>query len=189
MRKGLLFLLAAELIELGQKGLEVLEFAVDRGKADIRHLVHALKPCEHHLTDLLGRHVLLQRVLKLGLNIRNDLLGIDRALLAGLENTLQKLSAVKGLLTSVLLENKDLKRFNDLISRKAFFAGKALATAANTAVGRGSGIDHLTVKITTSGTLHIYKHAKMAAPFKNDVPIITENLSFVKTFSLNIYER
>ena len=62
--KVLFSLLVQKLVQLGHKGVDVLELAIDRGKTDIGHLVGGFQLFHDLFADHLGAGLTLQRVLQ-----------------------------------------------------------------------------------------------------------------------------
>lgn len=128
-----------KLLELLEERIYVLELAVDRGESDVRYLVVLLELEHNELTDLLCGYLGLHRVLYLLLDLADDLIGIDGALLARLHNSAEYLIAVKKLFFAVLLYYELLNGFNSFKRGKPFLTFKAFPSAADAVtVGRGS---------------------------------------------------
>ena len=134
-----MLLLVEQLIELRHEGVDILELAVHGGEADVGHLVCLFQLFHHLFTDVLGADLPLQGVLDLLLDLADDLIGIDRALLARLHNSAEYLIAVKKLFFAVLLYYELLNGFNSFKRGKPFLTFKAFPSAADAVtVGRGS---------------------------------------------------
>ena len=151
-------LLRQKLVQLRHEGADVLELAVDRGEADIGHLVHLTQAIHHQLSDPGGGHLPIHLVLKGLLNLIGDPLQLaegHRALLTGAQHTVEQLALVKGLAAAVLFDDHQGQALHRLIGGKALVAGQALPPAADAGpLVRRPGIHHLALQMGTIGTFH-----------------------------------
>ena len=90
-----------QLLQLRQEGIQILELAVDRRKADVCHVVPLLQLDHDHFAKLAGVDLLHQVVLQLRLDLGGDLLTLHRTLLARLHNTGKHLGAIEQLLAAI----------------------------------------------------------------------------------------
>ena len=111
-----------------QKLIDVFEIAVDRGKADVRHLVDLGQALEHHVTQLMGRDGRQRARAQLDLDIVDnliELLSVDIALDGSTHQADEQLIAIEPLLGSVRLNDLNwvfasLERCKAIVTRATF---------------------------------------------------------------------
>ena len=113
-----------------QKLIDVFEIAVDRGKADVRHLVDLGQALEYHVTQLMGRNGRQRARAQLDLDVIDnliELLSVDIALDSGAHQADEQLIAIEPLLGSVRLNDLDwvfasFERCKAIVTRATFAA-------------------------------------------------------------------
>ena len=134
--------LGEQLVELVQKGVDILELAVNGCEAHIADLVDGFQLLHRKLADLHGRDLTVEHTLDFRFDAVDhllDLLERDGTLFAGSQNTCGELVAVKNLAGLVALDHNDGNGFDHLMRREALAAFQALPAAADTlAVIRGT---------------------------------------------------
>jgi hypothetical protein len=145
----------AEHRDLGVEVVGGLERAVDRGEAEVGHLVERPERGEDRQADVVGVELGVtgeaQRVLDL-LAEAGELVVGDRAALAGLADAGDRLAPVERLGRAGALEHRQL----DLLDRgEAAVARGARAAAADRATVVGdAGVEDLGVLVLAVGTVH-----------------------------------
>ena len=109
-----------ESLKLLEEGVNILKFAVYRGKAHVCYLVTIFQLLHHHFTNLGGGHLLAQGVLQFALNFVYQRNCVNGTLLGCLQDTAEQLLLIKQLFSATLFEDDNLNRFDDLKGCKAF---------------------------------------------------------------------
>ena len=126
-------LLFEQLAEFGHKGIDILKLTVDRSEANVSHFINALELVHNEFADLLGGYLAIERILKGGFNVIDNVfkcINGNRALFAGAQQTVKKLVAVENLARVVLLYNDDGKTFDDFVCSETLLALKTFSAAA-----------------------------------------------------------
>ena len=156
---GIIFSVHQYFVEFVSEWSYVLEASVNRSKSNICNIVNVLELAHYHLAYLLWVNFIYKLILKILLNLNGDILKLahgNRALLAGSEQTSNKLGPVKSLPAAVAFNYNDRKCLANLIWRKPPVAAKALSSSSYTASFiRRSGIDDFAVKSAAEWTFHI----------------------------------
>lgn len=125
-----LFLLL-QLAQFGKEGVKILKFTVNRRKTNISHVVTLLELTHDHFAKLVRGDLLNQRILKLRLDLGDDLLTVDGAFLTGLQDTGKHFGTIEKLLGTVFFYHENLHRFDHFKGGKALLTSQALAAATD----------------------------------------------------------
>ena len=144
--------------ELLDEVVDVLELAVDRGKADVRHLVELPQLVHHEPADFRGRDLALGPVLQRRLDAvshRLDRGEAHRTLLAGLEQPRHQLLPLEALAAAVLLHHHVRDLIDPLVAGEPPAAVEALAAAADDlALLALARVDDLIAEMSAERALH-----------------------------------
>src|SRR5438309_1112193 len=148
-----------ELVDLVLDFLEIHERPVDRGEANVRHLVQAAELVHHQFADFTRGNLDLAARSELGLDLVHDAFhrtGGDLALGGRLHQAREQLLAVEVFAAAVLLHDVERHGLDSLVGGEALGALQALAPATDRLPRIGvTGVDHLEVDVTTIGALHL----------------------------------
>lgn len=121
-----------KLVQLFLEPLDVLELAIDRGKADVRDLVHPAKFLHDELADLAGGDLRFQAIVQRRFDPGDDRFERrerDGTLLAGGDQAVQDLLPVEGLSPAILFDDDQRRGFDALVGGETLVALLACSPA------------------------------------------------------------
>ena len=156
----LIFLAVAhKLFQFVKEAFHVRKLAVDRGKADIGHLIDLFQFLHGQLADAHTGDLAVVGAEQSLLNAADSTFQrfvADRTLGTGAQHGVEQLLPVKGFAGVILFDDHQRHRFHYLVGGKAHVAVQALAAAADALViFRGAGVDHLGFLRTAIRALHL----------------------------------
>ena len=137
---------------------QILEVAVHAGETDVGHLIQPLQLIHDQLAQLAAADLAIGPLHEPGLQVRHQILDAGQRhgpLLAGQQQALHELLAVKGLAPAILLEDHQGQLLHPFVAGEAAGAGQAFAPPADGIALPGlPGVHHLVLDVPTEGTVH-----------------------------------
>src|SRR5262245_43966390 len=142
---------------------DVLELPIDRGEADVGHLVELLQMLHDQIAQLEGRDLLLRPLVQPRLDVGDDVVhGLHAygSLLTRLQNGAAELLAVEGLAPPIALDDAREHVLDVLVRGVAAVALEAGAPAPDELpLTADAGIDHPILAVAAEGALHARRSA------------------------------
>ncbi len=152
----MLFIIFGELGNDLHKAVHIAEITVHGSKSDICHMVDVLQLVQHQLSDLVGSHLALQGVLKLGSDLLYhvfDGFKGDGTFDGSTAQSVHQLFSIKRLDGVILFQHHQRHFFDYLIGREAEAALYTFTAAAHLVFGR-AGVNDLAFLTAAFGTFH-----------------------------------
>jgi hypothetical protein len=154
------FFVAQYILNLAQKGIDILKLSVNGRKADICHVVYFFKTFHYHIADFAALDFVFGHIISAFFDFGDESFYLayrDGAFFAGFNNAASDFFDIEGLPVAALFDDIDRYGFDFFVCRKSFGATDTFSSASdNRSVLAYSGIDDLTVHLSAIHTLHAF---------------------------------